>query len=184
MNASPSNTALPGFQTPGVGFEQPYEMLEACHERVQRSLDLLQRLLKYVDEKGHDAQTRSAAADVLRYFDLAAPLHHADEEKHVFPLLLAQGNGAQRTAVKRLQADHRRMETLWATLRQPLLRWCETGCTEVPDAACRKAISAFVSLYADHIPTEENMVFPAARLYMDDDSLAGMGQQMQARRQA
>jgi hypothetical protein len=25
---------FPGFDTPAVGFRQPYEMLEACHERV------------------------------------------------------------------------------------------------------------------------------------------------------
>jgi hypothetical protein len=25
--------ALPGFSTPAVGFEAPFDMLEACHER-------------------------------------------------------------------------------------------------------------------------------------------------------
>lgn len=39
-------TGLPGFNTPAVGFEEPFAMLEACHERVQRTLDLLQRLLQ------------------------------------------------------------------------------------------------------------------------------------------
>ena len=56
--------ALPGFDSPGVGFEQPFEMLQACHERVQRSLDLLGRLEEHIDRKGHDAQSRSAATDV------------------------------------------------------------------------------------------------------------------------
>ncbi|MEQ1661023.1 MAG: hemerythrin domain-containing protein, partial [Hylemonella sp.] len=92
-------------------------MLAACHERVQRSLDLLGRLVDYIGKQGHDAQTRSAAADVLRYFDLAAPLHHQDEELHVFPLLLAQGDAALRTAVQQLQADHLRMGELWAAVR-------------------------------------------------------------------
>ncbi|RZJ07918.1 MAG: hemerythrin domain-containing protein, partial [Rubrivivax sp.] len=29
---------------PAVGFDQPFEMLAACHDRVRRSLDLLERL--------------------------------------------------------------------------------------------------------------------------------------------
>ena len=86
---------------PAVGFEQPFEMLEACHDRVRRSLDLLARLIVHVDRHGHDTQSRSAARDVLRYFDLAAPHHHEDEERHVFPRLLASGDDALVQAVQR-----------------------------------------------------------------------------------
>ncbi len=168
-------TALPGF-------EAPYEMLAACHERVQRSLDLLGRLLDYVEKNGHDEQTRSAATDVLRYFDLAAPLHHQDEELHVFPLLLAQGDAALRERVLQLQAEHRQMEALWATLRQPLLRWREDGATESPDTALRETAARFAGLYAGHIPNEEGLVFPAARAAMSAATQAAMGAEMQARR--
>lgn len=80
-------TSFQGFNAPAVGFEAPFDMLEACHERVRRSLALLNRLVTWVDEHGHDDMSRSAASDVLRYFNLAAPLHHQDEELHVFPLL-------------------------------------------------------------------------------------------------
>ena len=66
---------------PAVGFDEPFEMLEACHERVQRSLALLARLIAHVDAHGHDEKSRSAAHDVLRYFELAAPHHHEDEEQ-------------------------------------------------------------------------------------------------------
>jgi len=177
-------TALPGFEAPAVGFEQPFEMLEACHARVQRSLDLLRRLLDHIAQHGHDAQSRSAAADVLRYFDIAAPLHHADEETHVFPLLLAAGDAELRALVQRLQAEHRRMETLWAALRQPLQRWCEPGCTEPPDRATHDTAAAFCALYGGHITSEEGLAFPAARSHMDETTLADMGRQMQARRQS
>lgn len=177
-------TALPGFESPAVGFEQPYEMLEACHERVQRSLDLLGRLVDYISDKGHDAQTRSAAADVLRYFDLAAPLHHQDEEQHVFPLLLAQGDASLHVTVQRLQADHRQMETLWAVVREALLRWSEPGCQEKIAADTLDAIARFRGLYAGHIEAEEGLVFPAARAAMTAATQAAMGAEMQARRRA
>ena len=176
--------AFPGFDSPGVGFEQPFEMLEACHERVQRSLDLLGRLLDYVEHKGHDEQTRSAAADVLRYFDIAAPLHHEDEEVHVFPLLLAQGDAPLRAAVQRLQGEHQRMGELWAAVREALLRWRELGVTEKVDDATRSAVKSFRDIYDGHIAAEEGVVFLAARTLMDDTVLAGMGQAMRARRQA
>jgi hypothetical protein len=66
--------------------------------------------LAHVRDHGHDAASRSAACDVLRYFDLAAPHHHLDEERHVLPPLLA---------------EHRRMEALWAVLRVPLQPWAD-----------------------------------------------------------
>ena len=71
-------TPLPGFSSPAVGFEEPFGMLEACHARMRRSLGLLYRLVAYVGEQGHDEISRSAASDVLRYFNLAAPPHHQD----------------------------------------------------------------------------------------------------------
>jgi len=177
------STPIPGFDSPAVGFEQPFGMLVACHERVQRSLALLQRLVDHIDQRGHDAQTRSAAADVLRYFDLAAPLHHADEEVHVFPLLLALGDPLLHAAVQKLQGDHHRMRELWAQVRQPLLRWREPDSAGSVDDATRAVIERFAAMYAGHMKTEEGLVFPAAHAHMDEAALADMGRQMQARRQ-
>ena len=173
---------LPGFNSPAAGFEQPYEMFAACHERVQRTLDLLDRLIAHVAQNGHDAQSRSAAADVLRYFDLAAPLHHQDEELHVFPPLLAGENAALQAVVHRLQAEHREMETLWAALRPTLLRWREPEAGDTPDAGLRAQAARFAQLYAGHIPVEETLVFPGAQAGMDAAQQTAIGQEMQARR--
>ena len=87
-------------------FEQPLHMLQACHERVLRMCTLLERLQKHAATKGADDQARQAARDILRYFDLAAPLHHQDEELHVFPLLLAESTPEVRALVTRLQQEH------------------------------------------------------------------------------
>jgi hemerythrin-like domain-containing protein len=176
--------ALPGFGSPAASFEQPYEMLAACHERVLRSLDLMGRLLDHIEKNGHNTQTQSAAADVLRYFDLAAPLHHQDEELHVFPLLLAQGDATQRSTVLRLQAEHRQMEELWATVRAPLLRWRAPGCTEAVSAEALTAATGFIKLYASHIDAEETLVFPPTQAQMNAAQLEQMGREMQARRQS
>lgn len=178
------STSLPGFGAPAVGFEQPFEMLEACHARVNRSLDLLRRLMAHIEANGHDPSSRSAAADVLRYFDIAAPLHHEDEEMHVFPALAGSTDAQLRTAIATLQGDHERMAALWAELRVALLQWRDAAAPPVIDDATRKLASDFIGSYAAHIATEEGLVYPAARACFDAAGLARIGAEMQARRHA
>ena len=68
--------------------EEPLEMLEACHERIEAQLRTLERLLDYLPRHGADEQARQAARNVLRYFELAGPNHHEDEERNLFPTLI------------------------------------------------------------------------------------------------
>ncbi|MDO9315730.1 MAG: hemerythrin domain-containing protein [Burkholderiaceae bacterium] len=175
-------STFPGFDSPAVGFEQPFEMLLACHERVRRSLALLGRLVRHVGDHGHDEQSRSAASDVLRYFDLAAPLHHDDEEQHVFPILAGSGDADLAAAVAGLHSDHLRMSALWAGLRVTLEAWSGAGAAGAGAGALLDQIADFDHLYAAHLATEEGVVFPAARARMDDQRLAVMSADMQRRR--
>jgi len=178
-----SSVALPGFNTPAVGFEQPFDMLEACHQRVERSLDLLERLIAHIDANGHDASSRSAASDVLRYFDIAAPHHHEDEERHVFPVVLATSRDADmRETVNRLHADHLRMDELWARLRLVLQSWRDADPAPAVTESDRKLAADFAQSYAAHIPLEENLIYPAAKAVLSADRLAEIGAEMAARR--
>ena len=176
--------ALPGFGSPAVGFEQPFEMLEACHERVRRSLALLGRLIEHIDTKGHDAQSRSAATDVLRYFDLAAPQHHLDEERHVFATLDACDDATLAAATAGLRHDHARMDSLWAQLRVALGAWSLPGTSGDVGAVVRQQAQAFRQCYVAHLQTEEGVVFPAARARMGAARLAQMSAEMQRRRRS
>lgn len=174
--------SFPGFGTPTVGFEQPFEMLVACHERVGRTLDLLRRLIDHIDTQGHDAASRSAAQDVLRYFDLAAPLHHEDEELHVFPALAGSADPQVRAAILALQRDHERMAVLWARLRTVVETWCDDVMPQPIDASTRQGIDEFTGMYANHVATEERMIYPTARGCLDAADLVRIGAEMQARR--
>ncbi len=179
---STTGVPLPGLRSPAVGFEQPFEMLEACHERVQRSLDLLRRILVHVETRGHDAQSRSAVGDVLRYFDVAGPLHHQDEELHVFPALQSHPDGLVRAAVAQLQAEHLRMHQLWRVLRLVLLRWRDAADAGAVTAAEHRLIDDFVTSYERHIPLEEAVAYPAARPEFTADDLVRIGTEMALRR--
>lgn len=185
MSTLPANAkgrSLPGFDSPAAGFEQPFELLMACHERVRRSISLLRRLVAHIDERGHDAESRAAAADVQRYFDIAAPLHHEDEELHVFAVLRDGVDAALAADIAALEDDHQAMEARWSTLRLVLVRWHAPGAATPIDAAERAAVLAFADLYTHHLVVEETRIFPAARARLDAAALRRMSADMQARR--
>lgn len=180
--------ALPGHRSPAVGPEAPFDMLEACHERVLRSLQLLQKLQAYLLASGHDTSTAQAAQDVLRYFNIAAPLHHQDEELHVFPRLLALGDAALSTAVQQLIADHRVMEEAWAPAAEVLRHIAHTAKAssverwQPLDAVQTNALQSFAALYGPHIAIEERLVYPRARALLLPQALQTMSADMVRRR--
>lgn len=176
------STAFPGLHTPGAGFDQPFEMLAACHDRVRRSLQLLQRLVEHLQTSGADAMAQDAARDVLRYFTLAAPAHHEDEERHLVPLLLAAGEPRARDAALRMLDDHAEIRSAWQTL-DPLLQGVAAG--TLPDLAeLRAAAERFCDLHRDHLRLEDEFAFPEAqgRIGADAQAMAAMGEEMAARR--
>ena len=146
---------LPGLRSPAASFAEPFAMLDACHDRMLRSLQLLERLCLHVKQQGAvDEQAARAAQDVLRYFDIAAPLHHQDEELHVFP-----------------------------ALRAPLAVWSQ-GTGQPLDAQHMEQMQQFVLLYQQHLEQEEGSIFPQARSRTDAAALQRMGMEMAARRTA
>lgn len=181
-----STKPSPLISSPAVGFEQPFELLDACHERVDRTLALLQRLLAHIDAHGHDEASRSAAVDVMRYFDLAAPHHHLDEERHVFPPVQASGDPALAEAVQRLLQDHEDLHQQWAELRVVLAEWARPDGAPGPVSEhMRQAVQTYCARYAQHKLQEDGQVYPAAQALMQDaEALLRMGAEMRARRQA
>ncbi len=113
---------------------------------------LLERLRAHLRVQGCDAQAREAARDVLRYFDIAAPLHHEDEELHVFPPLLAQGPAPVVDLVRQLQRDHAAMAMLWSQARVPLAAVAGGEPGALPwSPEQERALDDFADLYAGHI---------------------------------
>ncbi len=168
---------------PAATFEQPFEMLEACHERVERMLGLLRRLRDHLPGHGADANARQAARDVMRYFDLAAPHHHQDEELHVFPPLRVGRDPRLVALVDRLHQEHLQMETRWREARK-VLDAVASGALQSLAPQDEAALDAFASPYGEHIKAEEELAYPAAAALLDEPSIAAMGQEMMRRRGA
>ena len=176
--------SLPGHSAPAAGFEAPFEMLATCHERVRRMLALQAKLQQHLLKKGCDEPARQAARDVMRYFDIAAPLHHQDEELHVFPPLLAGPDAALRALVQRLQQDHRQMEIAWIEARRTLQAVADgfESCWTPLSAAQIEALNQFAALYRQHLEDEDHAAYPAARAGLSPAAVQAMSEDMMQRR--
>lgn len=179
------NASLPGHRSPGAGFNDPFDMLSACHERVERMLSLLTRLCEHLSANGWDLSAAQAARDVMRYFDLAAPHHHQDEEQHVFPAVLAgPDRHGLHAVVRQLQSDHQTMKQRWTQTRQVLQRIDQLGDAPWHPLTSEEVqrLAEFVSLYDEHIQLEEQCVYPAANELLSLEDIRAMGQDMRVRR--
>lgn len=187
-----SGVMLPAEPVPGetgeVAPDTPWDLLQACHDRVNRTLALLERLCSHVVQHGADRDAREAAIDVMRYFDLAAVEHHRDEERHVFPVLLADASGDWTALVERLLAQHRQMERDWQVLRSELVRLVEASFMPSPAlfgwrSDMTERVHDFLQLYLVHIALEEEQAYPACQPRMSRPAQTVMLSDMRVRRQ-
>jgi len=173
---------LPGFSAPAAGFDQPLEMLAACHRRLERQCATLVRLARHLATAGSDAEARAAAAGILRYFDTAAAHHHADEEEDLFPALRESMAASDAVCLREitdgLAADHDALEAQWRRLRPVLEQVAAGEAASLPAAD----VSSFVEAYQRHIGREEHELLPMAARLLSDESLASIGQAMRLRR--
>lgn len=176
------NTVFPGSSAPAAGFDAPLEMLAACHERIQAQCSTLQRLAAHVALAGGDDAARTAAHNVIRYFDSAGRHHHEDEEQDLFPALIESMAGSDpisiRQLVDSLTVEHRELELRWQALRAWLAR------VEAGDAVPTQPgeIDQFVDQYQRHIAREEQELLPMAARLLDPTALDRMSQSMGRRR--
>jgi hemerythrin-like domain-containing protein len=144
-------------------------------------LGLLQKLRSHVRARQADEQARQAARDVMRYFDMAAPQHHRDEELHVFPALLGLQDAGLVALVARLQQDHVDMEARWKAARS-LLEEVANGERTAFNEADDAIFDSFTGLYDGHLQAEESVAFPRALSAIEPERLAAMSRDMAARR--
>ena len=174
--------SIPGFSAPTAGFEVPLEMLSACHARIERQCATLRRLVPYLAKHGAVFDARSAAANVMRYFDTSAKHHHADEEEDLFPALIESMAGSDPVCLRELTAlltaEHRELEAHWQDVRAVLER-VAAGENVLLDA---HAVEAFVGLYERHIEREESELLPMAARLLSNDELDRVGRAMRERR--
>jgi len=152
--ARPARPSVPPLPT--------FEALDATHLEVMRTLERLQQWVEQLDPQRVDDAMRATADEICKFFDGHAREHHAAEEQHVFPSLLASGDAVLVQHVRHLQQDHGWLEEDWLEL-QPQLRAVVEGYNWYDPDFLRAAVPVFTELYRDHIALEENIVYPESR---------------------
>jgi pyridoxamine 5'-phosphate oxidase len=158
-------------------FDDPFGMLLACHEKMRRQLGTLARLQRHLPEHGADAHARAAASAILKYFDHAAPNHHADEDASLLPRVLARAPDLART-IAAISAEHRTLERHWRKLRR-VLSGIAAGRNEGLSPALVRTVCEG---YLAHLDREETRLLPRARECLDAEALADIGREFAARR--
>ncbi|AXK39127.1 hemerythrin domain-containing protein [Crenobacter cavernae] len=164
---------------PAPSFDEPLEMLAACHDKLRRFCKMLTALPEHLKMHGADENAIDAARAILRYFDHAGPHHHQDEEDELFPLLRERDPGAAEALI-RLHREHEVFVEQWQALRPALERVASGEAAELP----AELVASYVGDYRAHIAFEEEWLFPLAAHLITPDELAAAGSRMAARRQA
>jgi len=160
-----------------------FSVLDECHRQTLEALTRLEAVVASLDGGPIEAQTRAAAAAVVRHFSTTARQHHVDEERHVFPKLAVSGDLALEQAVSRLRQDHLWLEADWREL-QPPLDAIACGQSWFDVAVLREGSEIFAALSREHIALEESCLFPVARTLLGAVEQHEMGREMAARRRA
>ncbi len=160
-------------------FREPIDYLYADHYR--------QRVVcGYLDEIARDheaARVPEIAALVLDYLLRDLPQHIADEEKDLFPRLLARcrpKDDVERILMV-LSEEHDRDEEVILALPAGLRNLIEGRPLPAPEIFIQAA-STFAECQRRHLAWEERVILPLARKRLQPEDLAGLGESMAARR--
>jgi len=139
-----------------------FEPLDACHRQIHSHLASLTALVRQLDASDADEASREQARTIEAFFSGSSRQHHADEERDVFPPLLASPDEALVRAVRSLQQDHGWIEENWLEL-SPQLRAIADGHGGFDWAEFAHAAEVFLTLCEEHIALEESLIYPASK---------------------
>ena len=167
-------------------FDKPIELMKDCHRRIERFLGVLLDVTEQADGRELSDEAESALRTALDYFDGAAPLHTADEERSLFPRMRSNGDArvaAAMSEIARLESDHRDAETAHAHVEELGRRWLEERLLAEPTRArLRQLLVDLQRRYREHIREEEQRIFPLAERVLDTSQLQAVGKEMKQRR--
>jgi hemerythrin-like domain-containing protein len=156
------------------------DVLVDCHLRLRHFTGLALELA--AQRMAEPGQVREVAAQVHRYFTVALRVHEEDEERSLFPRLLARVPSLAQT-IRSLREAHEahavRVGALVA-LCQELQTWPERFPVLREEVA--QAAAALAEAWQVHLTTEETELFPSARTMLTAEDRAAIREEMRARR--
>lgn len=168
---------LDSLSAAAPSFDAPLEMLHACHDKVRHFCQQLDALPAYIAANGNSPAVGNTIAGIVRYFEVAGPAHHQDEEDELFPLIMARQPEAA-PKIEQLLGEHGYLHARWNAIRDDLNAYA-VGTLGTLNAG---EIHEFTRLYREHAAREEAWLFPTAGALISEQELHAAGQRMAARR--
>jgi iron-sulfur cluster repair protein YtfE (RIC family) len=139
------------------------DILLACHQRIREHLALARRIATAPPSIANES-VRAAALRVRRYFAESFPLHQADEEEDLFPLLAGRSEEVDQT-IAHLVKDH----AIWHGDVERLVAFCATlehdpASLPVHATELARLLETLEAVLVAHIRFEEKALFPAIDL--------------------
>jgi hemerythrin-like domain-containing protein len=171
---------------PDSAFDDPIGLLEDCHRRIEKFLDVLLTIAGQAQGNALTNEQRAAVETSLRYFREAAPKHTADEEESLFPRLrTSQPNEAKEKLwdLDHLHRDHLAADQNHRTVDELFRRWLADGLLSAPEfIRLWSLLNSLRDTYARHIKEEETQLFPSAARLLTLSDLQAIGFEMAERR--
>lgn len=151
---------LTHMTTSDATLTSPVHDFSKCHVGILGKLDQLAALPALLDAASRARQTAQQALD---FFNTVIYEHHAEEERELFPAVLASAQPGDerdrfRLVAERLTREHRDLESQWKKL-EPGLKRVAKGQDSDLDAA---AVAKLVEQYEAHARFEEAEYLPQA----------------------
>ncbi|MFV0679398.1 hemerythrin domain-containing protein [Ottowia sp.] len=160
-----------------------FQFLDATHQRMQQELAHMNRVVDALVADRLTPEDLTQLASTVQWFDTVARQHHLDEEKHVFPTLMASDDAHVVDVTRRLRQDHGWIEQNWLEMG-PHLSAVVGGNHWIEPALVREMVRVFTQLCLDHLALEESLAYPQARAHIAAQDLARADKEMAQRRES
>jgi hemerythrin-like domain-containing protein len=168
---------------PDSGYDNPLGMLQDCHRRIERFLNILCEIGTSATERALTFEEVQAVEAALGYFRTSGPKHTADEEESVFSRLRATIASEELEHFDRLERDHDRADHLHDSVDLLFSSWITNHELRPKDRQLLlENLGQLQSLYIDHIKLEETVIFPLAAKQLSPDAIKAIGQEFEQRR--
>ncbi len=160
---------------PAESDDRPLDEFRNCHIGIASHLNSLAEVPTLLEPA---AKARRIAGETVDFFRRAVYEHHAEEERELFPAVLASAQaGEERSRVQaladRLTSEHRMIEAIWKNI-EPQLKDVARGRDSSLDS---RDVAYLVKTYLEHARFEETEFLPLSQTILGRNSnhMAALG---------
>lgn len=153
----------------------PISNFTNCHSGIVKRLNALDELPALLEPA---ARARQIAEQSLEFFREAIFEHHLEEERELFPAVLASAQPGEelervRAMTKRLTEEHRMVEALWKRLEKGLKQVAKGQSTDLDIGEVQRLVTE----YTAHASYEEAEFLPLSEVILGRNSnhMAALG---------